>query len=81
MFRRFAAIARECRPIVFELQREVVALRGTCRTFGAVRVTKDGRGGHLNVIRLVTDRGEPLTKAVHCHRLTRPDRASHTVTI
>jgi hypothetical protein len=72
LFRRFIDLARDCGPVVFELQPQRVVLCGSRRIFAAVQITTSGLSGHLNLARRLADRRigrvEPLTKRLHLHR-------------
>ncbi len=76
MFGRFIELARAAGPATFELQNDLVVLRGTRRIFASVRVADSGLAGHINLMRHVSDRrirkAERLTKSLvfNAYRLT-----------
>ena|SRR5215472_1955429 len=71
LFRRFVAMARDCGPVSFELQRGRIVLCGSRRIFASVRPGRRGLSGHLNLLERVGDprivRVEPLTKRIFFH--------------
>jgi hypothetical protein len=77
MFWRFIELARAAGPVVFELQRDRVILRGT-RIVASVKPDQRGLTGHLNLPRRVADRRfsktEELTRRLvfHRYRLSEP---------
>ncbi len=72
LFWRFVALARACGPVIFELQKGPIVLRGTRRIFAGVHVSAHGLDGHINRSRQVTDRRirkvEAFTKRLYFHR-------------
>ena len=72
MFWRFIELARAAGPVVFEVQRDRVVLRGTRRIFGSVRADGRGLAGHLNLPLRIPDRRfsktEDLTRRLAFHR-------------
>jgi len=79
LFWRFVALARACGPVIFELQKGPIVLRGTRRIFAGVKVTADGLHGHINLARELSDRrilkAEAFTKRLyfHCYPVTALD--------
>jgi hypothetical protein len=71
LFWRFIAMARACGPVVFELQKGPVVLRGSRRIFASVRVGDGGLQGHINLARPVSDsrfrKVEAFTKRLYYH--------------
>jgi hypothetical protein len=69
---RFVALVRGCGPVVFELQRGLIVLRGTRRIFASVSPVTTGLTGHINLPRQLTDRRirkvEPLTMSLYFHK-------------
>ena len=67
LFWRFIALARECGPVTFELQRPGIVLRGTRRIFASAGIGRTSLQGHIVLPRPLSGdkriyKVSPLTK-------------------
>lgn len=73
LYDEFRSILGEIGPIELSITRSGVGFRGTHRVFAAVRPTKPGLGGFLDLKRQVDDERfstvEPYTKRLFIHKL------------